>query len=125
MARIFIYDGRELPDPDSHLSVDEVRQSLTNFFPELSNAETKQTKRGDDDVYTFQKRVGTKGCGCIQEIEATIKANYNAARSHMEHKGNCVVCITPTRRDGQPSKHNHYPWVPWNYCPFCGEKQGD
>lgn len=61
MARIFMYDGKELPDPDPSLSVDEVRQSFAEYFPELYNAEVKESKRGDDTVYTFSKRVGTKG----------------------------------------------------------------
>jgi PRTRC genetic system protein C len=61
MARIFVYDGREFPDPDPQMSVDEVRQSMTNFFPELANAESKQSKRGDDDIMEFKRRVGTKG----------------------------------------------------------------
>jgi PRTRC genetic system protein C len=61
MARIFIYDGKELPDPDPGMSVEEVRQSLTDYFPELSNAETATGKRGDDETITFKKRVGTKG----------------------------------------------------------------
>ncbi|GAI84014.1 unnamed protein product [marine sediment metagenome] len=61
MARVFVYDGREFPDPDPNMSVDEVRQSMTSFFPELANAETKQSKRGEDDIIEFQKRVGTKG----------------------------------------------------------------
>ena len=61
MARIFVYDGREFPDPDPTMSTDEVRQSMTNFFPELANAETRQSERDDDTVYTFQKRVGVKG----------------------------------------------------------------
>ena len=59
--RVFVYDGREFPDPDPKMSVDEVRQSMTNFFPELANAETKQSKRGDDDIIEFNRRVGTKG----------------------------------------------------------------
>lgn len=61
MARVFVYDGREFPDPDPNLSVDEVRQSMGNFFPELSNAETKETKRGEDTIIEFKRRVGTKG----------------------------------------------------------------
>ena len=61
MARVFVYDGREFPDPDPNMSVDEVRQSMTNFFPELANATTNESKRGDDDIFEFQKRVGTKG----------------------------------------------------------------
>lgn len=39
--RVFIVEGREFPDPDPNMSVDEVRQQMANFFPELSNAETK------------------------------------------------------------------------------------
>jgi len=61
MARVFVYDGREFPDPDPSMSVEEVRQSMTSFFPELANADTKQSKRDDDDIIEFQKRVGTKG----------------------------------------------------------------
>ena len=61
MPRVFVYDGREFPDPDPNMSVEEVRQSMTSFFPELANADTKQSKRGDDDIVEFQKRVGTKG----------------------------------------------------------------
>ena len=61
LARVFVYDGREFPDPDPNLPVDDVRQHMTNFFPELSNAETKQSKRGEDDIIEFRKRVGTKG----------------------------------------------------------------
>ena len=59
--RVFVYDKREFPDPDPKMSIDEVRQSMTNFFPELANAETKQSKRGDDDIIEFIKRVGVKG----------------------------------------------------------------
>ncbi|MBA7609806.1 hypothetical protein ES703_17000 [subsurface metagenome] len=61
MARVFVYDGREFPDPDPKMSIDEVRQSMTNFFPELANAETETSKRGDDDIIEFKKRVGSKG----------------------------------------------------------------
>ena len=59
--RVFVYDGREFPDPDPNMSHDEVRQSMVNFFPELANAETETSKRGEDDIIEFKKRVGTKG----------------------------------------------------------------
>ena len=61
MPRVFVYDGREFPDPDPAMSVDDVRQSWTSFLPELANAETKESKRGEDDIVEFIKRVGTKG----------------------------------------------------------------
>lgn len=73
MARIFIYDNKELPDSDPNMTPDEVRQSLTQFFPELSNAEIITSKRGEDQVFTFKKRVGTKGAtempGCRIRIK--------------------------------------------------------
>ncbi len=66
--RVFVYDGREFPDPDPNLKVDEVRQHMSNFFPELSNADKKESKRPSatvagevEDVIEFKKRVGTKG----------------------------------------------------------------
>ena len=61
MARVFVYDGREFPDPDPSLSVDEVKAMMADFFPELSNAETRESKRGDDAVFELVRRVGTKG----------------------------------------------------------------
>jgi PRTRC genetic system protein C len=61
VARIFIYDGREFPDPDPGLTEDGVRQMMTDFFPELANAETKEVARGEDTLYEFVKKVGVKG----------------------------------------------------------------
>ena len=61
MARVFVYDGREFPDPDPTLSPDEVRQMMTDFFPELANAEVKQTTRGEDTLYELVRKVGIKG----------------------------------------------------------------
>jgi len=70
MARVFVYDGREFPDPDQKLSNDEVRQHMATYFPELSNAETKdlgERKVKDSEekehLWEFKKRVGTKGVG--------------------------------------------------------------
>lgn len=59
--RIFIYDGRDFPDPDPSLSVEEVKTMMTDFFPELANAEVKQSTREEDAVIEFVRRVGTKG----------------------------------------------------------------
>ena len=61
MARKFVYDGREFPDPDPNLSPDEVRQMMTDFFPELANAEVREHKRDGDTLYELVRRVGTKG----------------------------------------------------------------
>ena len=61
MARVFVYDGREHPDPDPSLSVEEVKQAMAAFFPELATAEAQTSQRGEDTIVTFQRRVGTKG----------------------------------------------------------------
>ena len=59
--RIFIYDGREFPDPDINLSVEEVKARMADFFPELANAEVGESSQGEDTIYELVKRVGTKG----------------------------------------------------------------
>jgi hypothetical protein len=42
--------------------VEDVRKQLSDFFPELTNADTREERRGDDEVrYTFARRIGTKG----------------------------------------------------------------
>jgi PRTRC genetic system protein C len=61
MARIFVYDGREFPDPDPNKTPDEIRQTMTDFFPELANAEIKQAEQGEDTLYELVRKVGTKG----------------------------------------------------------------
>jgi len=60
-VRKIIYDGREFPDPDPNMSVDEVRQAMSSFFPELANADVKTDKQGEDTIIRMSKRVGTKG----------------------------------------------------------------
>ena len=73
MARIFIYDGREFPDPDPKVSVEEVRKQLAEFYPELANAETREERRGEDSVYTFSRRIGTKGRRRLPDLVAILR----------------------------------------------------
>jgi PRTRC genetic system protein C len=61
MPRVFIVDGRELPDPDEQLSVEEVRRHLAEFLPELANADVREERHGEEVRYTFSRRIGTKG----------------------------------------------------------------
>ncbi|KKL67579.1 hypothetical protein LCGC14_2133530 [marine sediment metagenome] len=65
--RIFVYDGREFPDPGEGVTVEEYRQELAGFYPELSNAKTEEKKQGEDTVYEFKKVVGTKGQTEVRE----------------------------------------------------------
>ena len=61
MARIFVYDDREFPDPAPAMTVDQVKATLSDFFGEIANASVTETARGADTIYEFQRRVGTKG----------------------------------------------------------------
>ena len=66
MARIFVYDDREFPDPDPEMNVEQVKATLADFpYGEIANASVKETKRGDDTIFEFQRRVGTKGAHTI------------------------------------------------------------
>jgi PRTRC genetic system protein C len=60
-TRVFVYEGREFPDPDPNLAVEDVKRMMTDFFPELANAEVREHKRGDDTLYELVRRTGTKG----------------------------------------------------------------
>jgi PRTRC genetic system protein C len=59
--RVFVYDGRENPDPDPNLTPEQVKSFYAGFFPEVANAEMTSVKRGEDTVYSFQRKVGVKG----------------------------------------------------------------
>ena len=61
MARVFVYDSREFSDPDPGMTVDQVKATLADFYGEVANASVKETRRGDDTIYEFRRRVGTKG----------------------------------------------------------------
>ena len=61
MARIFVYDDREFPDPDPEMTVEQVKATLADFYGEIANASVKETTRGGDTIIEFQRRVGTKG----------------------------------------------------------------
>jgi PRTRC genetic system protein C len=61
MARVFVVDGREHPDPDPSLPLEEVKRIFADFFPEVATAEVRQSQREEDQVVEFVRRVGTKG----------------------------------------------------------------
>jgi len=60
-VRKFVYDGREMDDPNPLWTVDEVRQNMANFFIELSNAKVESIARDEDTIYTFTPNAGRKG----------------------------------------------------------------
>ena len=61
MARIFVYDGRRFPDPGEELTVEQVKERMAAIMPEIANGQVKETQDGEDTVYEFTRRVGTKG----------------------------------------------------------------
>ena len=38
-----------------------MKNTLSDFYGEITNASVKETQRGEDTIYEFQRRVGTKG----------------------------------------------------------------
>ena len=66
--RIFVIEGNEYPDELPGLSVDQVRQHFANWHTDLHNAEVSETRRGEDTVYTFRKRIGTKGLAAASTV---------------------------------------------------------
>lgn len=74
MARVFVYDGREFPDPGQKIPAEEVRKQLSEYFPELANADTRQEQRGEDTVYTFARRIGTKGSRALAHAAEVVAA---------------------------------------------------
>ena len=62
MAREFRYDSVRLPDPDSRLSIEEVRTAFSATYPEIATAAvTGPEAVGNKLVYHFAKAIGTKG----------------------------------------------------------------
>jgi PRTRC genetic system protein C len=62
MAREFRYDSVRLPDPDSRLSIEEVRTAFSATYPEIATAVvTGPEAIGNKLVYHFAKAIGTKG----------------------------------------------------------------
>jgi PRTRC genetic system protein C len=61
MARKFIVDGTEYPDPGTDVTPEQFKQMMVGFLPELANADMTSEKQGEDTIYHFKKRVGVKG----------------------------------------------------------------
>ena len=61
MARKFIVDGTEYPDPGPEATPEQFKQMMAGFLPELVTAEMTEEKQGEDTIYRFRKCVGVKG----------------------------------------------------------------
>ncbi len=60
--RVFKMKERELADPDTSMSPDEVMAFYSNQYPELTTSNVfGPTIENDNAVYEFKSTVGTKG----------------------------------------------------------------
>lgn len=78
LAREFIYNGARLTDPAPSFTLQQVRDFYANTYPEIVNAEIEGPEvRGNRNVYTFRRAVGTKG---IDDPSSTL-AKIDAVRA--------------------------------------------
>ena len=98
--RVFVYDGRRYPDNHPDKTVDEVRQFMANYFPELSNATVKESRDGDDTVFEFSRRVGTKGGYKVLE-ETTLQCTNCHQANFVVTEGGEVARMLSCNRCGQ------------------------
>lgn len=108
--RIFVIEGRSHDDPNPAWTVEQVRDFYADFFAELHNSSTNHVNQGENDVYTFERRTGTKG-------ELTEEQKGQLPRQADGQKCKLGYCAT---------KNEHF--VPddegcrkiFNACPCCG-----
>ncbi len=62
LTRVFKHGSAELPDPNSTLTPEDVRDVHSIQYPELATAALEgPVTEGDKLVFTYSTRVGTKG----------------------------------------------------------------
>ena len=61
MARFFVYEGREFPDQHPDKTPEQVKEAMTDFYPELANADVSKSEKEGNEYFEFRKKVGTKG----------------------------------------------------------------
>ena len=72
--RVFVYNGQELPDPDTHMSVADVRRHYSEYFAELANCETSEQEKDGKVVISFSKRIGVKGASDAATVLSAIRS---------------------------------------------------
>ena len=62
MRREFSFQGIKLGDPDSKMTVEDVRGVLSLQYPEIATAAISGPEAvGDTMKYTFERAIGSKG----------------------------------------------------------------
>jgi PRTRC genetic system protein C len=62
LERVFLFNGVKLPDPSPDFTVEQVRDTYVNTYPELATAAIEGPSPIDGTMqYTFTRAVGAKG----------------------------------------------------------------
>lgn len=62
VQRVFLYNGRTLPDPNPSMSPEQVKQFYSAIHADLTNAAVEGGEfEGDTQKFVFRRGVGTKG----------------------------------------------------------------
>ena len=62
VQRVFIYNGRTLPDPNPSFTAEQVKQFYSAIHADLTNSAVEGGDfDGDIQKYVFRRAVGTKG----------------------------------------------------------------
>lgn len=108
MARIFVYDGREHPDPDTGATVEQIQEILSMTYPEIATAKHRTEKRDQDTLHIFTKQVGTKGAlapGDLGRILAETPATELDAVSIFAQLASPDGSVTSERLTGYAQAH--------------------
>lgn len=58
--RIIKYGDKEMPIPES-MTLEQAKEQMARFFPELADPKVETKKEKNQTVYTLSKKAGTKG----------------------------------------------------------------
>jgi PRTRC genetic system protein C len=62
MERVFLFNGAKLPDPNPAFTIEQVRDTYVNTYPELATAVVEGPSPVNGSMqYTFTRAVGVKG----------------------------------------------------------------
>lgn len=79
LTREFIYNGARLADPSQTFTLQQVRDFYSNTYPEIVNAEIEGPEvKGNRNVYTFRRAVGTKGSDELLSVRSQVAAVLQA-----------------------------------------------
>ncbi|WP_175739721.1 PRTRC system protein C [Burkholderia ambifaria] len=106
LAREFSYNGAKLADPAPTFTLQQVRDFYSQTYPELTNAEIEgPVIKGNRNIYTFRRAVGTKGNAPIKQGTYTLKVSTGAdGRTYIAGITVGIVAATPSDSDDARKK---------------------